>query len=93
MNLFIPANVSMIYSSAFYDCKNLKSVTFSQDSKLRKIDNVFELANIASIKIPSRAEEIEKLAFYGCNSLESITFSKDSKLRIIGIESFFQNND
>lgn len=75
------------------DAKNLKSVTFAEDSKLKEIgESAFESAYIEYIKIPRSVEKIGKNTFNNCKNLSSIKFTDDSNLKIIGDNAFKGTN-
>ena len=73
--LVIPEGVTSISSYAFYNCSNLKSVTFSGDSQLTSIGSyAFRgCSGLTSITIPASVAGIGSSAFSGCGGLESIT--------------------
>ena len=85
----IPASVTDIKIRAFGECKNLKTVTFADDSQLKKIwTRAFAGTPITSIEIPASVTNIGTGAFEQCEQLESVTFAPDSKLEAIVGDAF-----
>ena len=67
----IPASVTVIEEEAFCDCKQLKRVTFAEDSPLKKIAKFcFGQSGLGEITIPDRITAIEDDAFYKCKSFK-----------------------
>lgn len=68
-DVLIPSNVETINYSAFFYCKNLKSIVFCADSQLTYIgDNAFSsCTSLSSINIPNTTTSIGNHAFYDCN--------------------------
>ena len=71
----IPAGVTSIGSSAFWNCSNLESVTFAEGSQLTSIGgSAFEdCSSLTSIDIPAGVTSIGSSAFEDCSSLTSIS--------------------
>ena len=89
----IPASVTGIGIRAFGECKNLKTVTFADDSQLKNIwTRAFAETPITSIEIPASVTNIGTGAFEQCEQLESVTFAPGSKLKTIG-ENVFSGCD
>ena len=85
----IPASVKEIGAEAFYNCKNLRKVTFAEGSKLKKITaGSFCKTGIERMLIPRRVEEIQENAFSECKNLKEVVFEKGSTLKTIGKEAF-----
>ena len=79
-DIVIPATymdlpVTHIGESAFRDCENLKTVTFSENSQLTTIGNyAFNgCENLTNINIPQSVTSIGVGAFYWCKSLKEIS--------------------
>lgn len=76
--IVIPSTVSTVGLAAFYDCENLKKVTFLADSGdnhiLRKICNsaFMNCSSLADVTLSEGIVVIGEYAFCGCESLESI---------------------
>ena len=72
----IPASVSIIDSTAFYECKGLTNVTFP--SSIQSIgDYAFSgCSRLTSISLPHSVVSIGEAAFYGCSGLTSVTLSR-----------------
>ena len=88
-SIIIPASVTDIGILAFGECKNLKTVTFADDSQLKKIwTRAFAGTPITSIEIPASVTNIGTGAFEQCEQLESVTFAPDSKLEAIVGDAF-----
>ena len=72
-DVVIPDSVYEIGSSAFYGCKELKSVTLP-DSVMRIRGSAFQdCEGLTKITIPARVENVEDWAFQGCTSLTDVT--------------------
>lgn len=75
---------------AFKMCRSLTRVTFSINSKLRRIGySSFEQSSITAIDIPQSVEVIDDGAFED-RLLKEIVFHTDSKLKRIG-EALFKS--
>ena len=83
-------SVTVIAGNAFYECTNLKSVIFPNDSQLRRIGNeaFYECKSLQSIDIPDSVTIIFEGAFGQCHNLESVLFTDQSCLREIGVNAF-----
>lgn len=69
----IPSSITTIGMAAFYQCKNLSTVIFSEGSQLTTIDdNAFEGTNITYFVIPNGVTFIGNYAFGGCSNLRGI---------------------
>lgn len=85
----IPIGVIALEAWAFFDCKRLATVKFSENSQLSKIgEHCFEQSGIEEIEFPSGVGEIEQCAFQGCKKLKRVVFEKGSSLEAIGINCF-----
>ena len=87
----IPASVTKIESKAFYNCKKLKTVTFSGNSGLIEIgDGAFQKCSaLTKISIPAKVKKIGKNAFNGCKKLKTVSISSKSQLTEIGDSAFY----
>lgn len=84
----ISSSVEEIGDHAFSICKNLRSVKFLKNSKLRKIgEGAFTSTSLRSIEIPESLEEIGQDVFCFI-ILDSFPIPANSKLRMIGKECF-----
>lgn len=91
--VIFPPSVELIDYSAFYQCENLRSVTFRGISKLKIIYNsAFYMTPIKEVRFPASVEEICYTAFYHCKHLTLISFQEKSKLRKIGRSAFYYCN-
>ena len=71
---------------AFYDCRNLTSVTIPEGVTSIGDGAFYDCRNLASVTIPDSVTSIESVAFWGCNSLASITIPEG--VTSIGGEAF-----
>lgn len=79
----IPSNVEDIENNALRNCRNLESIAFDEDSKLKKIDILsFHYEGLKFINFTSSVEEIFGEAFLLCENIIPVTFPKDSKLKM-----------
>lgn len=70
----------------------LNSITFCEDSKLKKIDKkAFSFCPIESIFILSSADTIGEKAFYECSNLKSIQNFENSQIQKIEDLTFSTN--
>jgi hypothetical protein len=90
----IPASVTSIGNSAFYNCTALDNVVFEEESHIIIIgDNAFyNCMNLKSITIPKSLFRISEEAFYNCVNLSNVIFDDESQLRIISDGAFFNCN-
>lgn len=86
----IPANVEYLEigdNSPFNYCKNLKTVTFEDNSKLTVIGDSFDFTKLETIEIPNSVETIDVNAFSGL-PLQNVFFEQNSSLKTIGAGAF-----
>lgn len=84
----IPINITVLDSSPFSGCSQLKRVIFDKGSKLKEVTQATFPRSIAELEIPASVEFIGDNAFKDCQSLSIITFEKDSNLKSIGKSAF-----
>lgn len=85
-NVTLPPSVREIGSTAFYDCKMLKSINIPEGVTEIKDDTFTACSNLKSIKLPSTLKSIGTLAFNGCWSMTS--FDLPYGLESIGSHAF-----
>ena len=72
-SIAISANVEYIGTLSFSSCRNLASVTFGENAKLKTIGmRAFYGSAISSITLPGRLETIQASAFASCSNLTSV---------------------
>ena len=85
----IPDNVVQIGRLAFAEDRQLRSVTFGEDSKLPRISyESFAYCGLYSFRVPANVSTMAQGAFIGCDDLTSITFAGNSKLESISAYMF-----
>ena len=82
----IPVSVTLIGNNAFSDCSSLKSIIFSEKSRLASIeDSSFKgCSSLTSITIPKGVTKIGNSAFTGCSSLKEVIFEDGSMTLSLG---------
>ena len=87
-NITIPKHAEKICKRAFYNCKHLKQVDFSNNSELTAIgENAFSFTSIKDILIYLQFQ-IEREAFAYCEQLQEINFQCNSQLKFINEKAF-----
>ena len=73
IDVYIPKSVERLSAGAFYNCINLKSVTFEEGSNLKYIDDsVFQnCRNLEKINLPDTVIYINSHCFWDCSKLPS----------------------
>ncbi len=86
----IPASVTEFGEGVFYECENLRSVEFPEDSHLKTINkNVFAFTALESICFPESLEKIDQAICLGCENLREVRFAgKALNLVFLGAYSF-----
>ena len=89
-SVVMPSSVKFVGGSAFYNCKNLESVSIAESVKDLGI-SAFEGCNaLKSVVIPERVAILRNFAFKNCTSLESIVVPSSVKV----LEDYvFENAD
>ncbi len=90
VSLTIPNTIESIGSNAFKNCSNLKSVIFSDNSKLIKLDAVFNgCSSLEDIDFGknSALDVIEAQAFIGCSRIKNLVLPE--RLTKIGTKAFY----
>ena len=70
--------VKRIGSSAFYGCKNIKSITLPEGVTSIGNDTFYNCSSLTSITLPEGVTSIGYRAFYNCSSLKHIMMSGSS---------------
>jgi hypothetical protein len=87
--LDIPSAIQELCDGCFYRQKLLRSVSFQQESRLRRIgDNAFSETPVTFIGIPPSVEIIGLECFNECRELSAIVFQSNSSLSVIGERAF-----
>lgn len=89
----IPASVEIIDYGAFWDCDDLITVTFGEDSKLTTIgENAFYgCQNLKSIRIPDGVTTLGDDVFGGCTSLTTLNIPKGLEEFSLGMIEYCDN--
>ena len=85
-SITIPSGVTDIPNFAFWNCRQLSSITFVGNSVTRIGNYAFEGCSFSSFSIPNSVITIENNAFINCRSLTSITIG--TNVTSIGGEVF-----
>lgn len=90
IDIIIPKSVEKLGAGSFYNCINLKSITFEKGSNLKFIGNyTFQNCNsLQTILFPDNLERIGSHAFWHCTSLPSV-ISFPNKMKCIESTAFF----
>lgn len=79
----IQSTIKIISKCAFSDCKELKSVTFEEDSQLEEIFiESFSFSSISYFRFPKNLKKICYASFLNCKQLKQIEFDPESKVSI-----------
>lgn len=91
--VYIPNTLKKLSGWSFHLCKNLVSINFDDNCKIRNIeDNTFcNCTKLETIHFPKSLESIGESAFQWCENIELLLFPKN--LKIIGKEAFNMNKE
>lgn len=91
--IVIPASIIVIEDFAFKDCIRVRNITFTKNSRLKKIGyKSFESTAIRRLTIPKSVEIICLHAFDSCFQLRKVIIPHKSKLEFLHLNSFQCNN-
>ena len=76
----IPDGIEHIRSGAFFNCKNLKSVSFPESLRMIRKDAFRDCENLVSITMPEKLKGICSGAFCGCKQLKKVTLSRKTRI-------------
>lgn len=87
----VPSKVTALGQWCFRGMKELRRVTFEEESNVRKFGEVifWGCNKLEEITLPKSLEEL-KMTFYLCNSLRKINVPSGSQLKNIGYNCFVQ---
>lgn len=71
--VILPDSLDAIGYYAFYNCPNLKNVTFPK-SLIRIENDAFRESGLTEVILPDSLETIESSAFYNCQQLQKVIF-------------------
>lgn len=80
-SVVLPNSVEKVDRYAFFDAKQLKSITFGTGVKMICKSSFKDCSSLASVTLPESVDSIGLSAFNGCTALESIKLP--SKMRVI----------
>lgn len=80
-----------ISASAFYDCKNLESVSIGENVEIIGSNAFQNCTKLASITIPKGITSIGKLAFSNCTSLAVINYNAENCVNSSSNNKIFTN--
>lgn len=84
----IPKSVSEIGFRAFYQCKNIKTVYFEDNSEQEISSQTFEGSSLEKITIPITVTKIDYRVFYNCLKLPIVDIDLNSNLQINAEKAF-----
>ncbi len=76
-NFEIPSNINVIEGNAFYNCKNLNSITLSDTIKEIQYGAFEGCSGLTVINIPDSVESIGNFIFESCTNLKEVTLSNN----------------
>lgn len=83
----IKEGVTMVGTSAFYNCRNLINVELPNSLTYIGNDAFMQCSSLTAISIPQSVTYLGQFAFHGCENLESVVLSDN--LSIIGTNTFY----
>jgi hypothetical protein len=85
----ISAKAEIVSDYCFYGCKSLDTITFENESKLRRIGaNTFLSSELKSILIPANVKVSRDHCFAWCSFLESSTLKAGSRWQTVATAAF-----
>ncbi len=75
----MPNTIKMVSQHAFFECKNLEKIIFSDKLKCIEESSFARCSNLEKISLPKNLKIIEDYAFLGCTKLKSITIPSSLK--------------
>ena len=90
--LVLPEGVTGISSYAFYNCRNLASVTISDGAVSIGERSFYGCSDLALITIPDSVTSIGELAFYDCNALTGVFISDLAAWCTIDFGAYLNDN-
>lgn len=77
--LTIPANIAVVDRFAFYNCPNLQTLQFAENSPLSEIGYMafVSCTKLTTITLPDTLVKIDKSAFGQCNAIADVYFDGD----------------
>ncbi len=89
-SVIIPATITVISGSAFFNCARLQTVTFSDNSNLTSIGSyAFTGSKITEFTLPDTCTFVGDGVFMDCRYLETFTIGDNSELTIISHQMFY----
>ena len=91
--IFIPNSVRQIGEKCFYNCQNLRQITFGSPTFIQTIGvNFINRTNVAEIVIPDCVTHLSYDLFKGCENIAKVDFGPHSSLVCIERECFSESN-
>ncbi len=84
----IPSYVNAVAERAFYDCRNLMTLTFADGCGLTELlpETFAECISLQKVEIPGCIQTIGDAAFYGCSAMTSLILQEG--VTTVGAQSF-----
>lgn len=86
----MPNTIKKVGQAAFFGCKNLEKIIFSDKLKCIEESSFARCRNLEKISLPKKLEILEDFTFLGCTKLKSITIP--SSLKNVGSFTDVTNN-